>query len=157
MLVIVPDGRATFDHRRPPTSFQHIAEDFDNNTSEEDLTHLDEVLTLHDLALDPGAGSAEQFRRRCRNNAAIRAMHHHVFLPEVLARMFSKVGMQVLSLAVERPFHIVGVARKVEAWGVEDARGEDRRLSLECAAWGLRDAVSGPPPQCASVRREVRG
>jgi SAM-dependent methyltransferase len=113
MLVIVPDQRGTFDHRRAPTSFEHIVADFQNNTTEHDLSHLHEILALHDLALDPGAGSELQFRERCLDNAAIRALHHHVFVPEVLERMFSMVQMRVLSLGTERPFHIVAFAQKM--------------------------------------------
>jgi SAM-dependent methyltransferase len=125
MLVIVPDHRGTFDHRRAPTSFEHIVADFQNNTTEHDLSHLHEILALHDLALDPGAGSELQFRERCLNNAAIRALHHHVFVPEVLVRMFSMVQMRVLSLGTERPFHIVAFAQKMIRQSSGGGLGDD--------------------------------
>ena len=113
VLILVPDKRNTFDHRRPVTSFEHIEADFRSNTQEDDLTHLDEVLSLHDLHLDPEAGSREQFQERCLRNSSLRAMHHHVYSPEVLDRMFQHVDMRVLSLGTERPCHIVGFAQKV--------------------------------------------
>jgi len=46
---------------------------------EEDLTHVPEILELHDLSRDEGAGTREQFRQRCLANHVHRALHHHVF------------------------------------------------------------------------------
>jgi SAM-dependent methyltransferase len=141
MLVIVPDRRGTFDYHRTPTSFEHIEADFLNNTSEDDLTHVDEILAWHDIALDPCAGSRLQFRERCRNNAAVRAMHHHVFVPEVLVRMLSRMQMAVLSVAIERPSHIVVFAQRVDA--VERDEAEERNLELlsEAADWRRHDPL----------------
>lgn len=114
LLILVPDRRNTFDHKRPFTSFEHIESDFLTNTREDDLTHLDEVLSLHDPRLDPGVGSREEFGERCLRNAEIRAMHHHVFSLEVLAAMFAHLTMHVLNISFERPYHILGFARKAD-------------------------------------------
>lgn len=114
ILVVVPDKRETFDHRRTFTPFAHIEADFIANTPEDDLTHLDEVLSLHDLALDPPAGSWQQFRGRCLRNHSVRAMHHHVFSNETLALMFSRLQMRVLTTTIERPYHIVAFAQKAD-------------------------------------------
>jgi SAM-dependent methyltransferase len=112
ILVVVPHRAGTFDHRRPFTTFGHIRADFESDMNETDLTHLQEILELHNLDLDPPAGSSEQFRERCLQNVSNRAMHHHVFSPEVLVEMFSFLQMRVLNLAVERPYHIIVQARK---------------------------------------------
>ena len=112
LLVVVPDKRGGFDHRRPFTSFDHIEQDFEANIAEDDLTHLAEILALHDLRLDPPAGTPQQFRERCLRNSSVRAMHHHVFSQEVLARMFARLNMRTLMIAMERPKHIVGLAQK---------------------------------------------
>lgn len=112
VLLVLPHKPHTFDHRRPFTSFDHIKADFESNVSEKDLTHLDEIVALHDLELDPPAGSRQQFRQRCLQNASKRAMHHHVFSPEVLAEMFAFLQMELINLAVERPHHIIVLARK---------------------------------------------
>jgi SAM-dependent methyltransferase len=112
ILVVVPHKNGTFDHRRPFTAFEHLKADFESNTTEADLTHLQEILELHDLVRDPPAGSAKQFRERCMQNASRRAMHHHVFSSEVLIEMFSFLAMRVLNVAVERPYHIIVHARK---------------------------------------------
>ncbi len=114
VLVVVPDKRETFDHRRAFTPFDHIEADFIANTPEDDLTHLDEVLSLHDLALDPPAGSRQQFRERCLRNHSLRAMHHHVFGTETLALMFGRLQMRVVTATIENPYHIVAFAQKAD-------------------------------------------
>jgi SAM-dependent methyltransferase len=112
ILIVVPHKAGMFDHRRPFTTFDHIKEDFESNVTDADLTHLQEILELHDLELDPPAGSPEQFRERCLQNLSKRAMHHHVFSPEVLVEIFSFLDMRVLNIAVERPYHIIVQAKK---------------------------------------------
>jgi Methyltransferase domain len=112
LLVVVPRKWGTFDHKRPFTSFAHIESDFRANTAEDDLTHLNEILSLHDLRLDPAAGTLQQFKERCLNNYSVRAMHHHVFSFEVLAAMLEYVDMTALNLVAERPYHMIAVAQK---------------------------------------------
>jgi ubiquinone/menaquinone biosynthesis C-methylase UbiE len=141
MLVIVPDRRGTFDHRRAPTGFEHLESDYRENRSEQDLTHLDEILALHDLGLDPGAGSPPQFRERCLNNATVRAMHHHVFIPEVLVRMFSRMQMRVLSVAIERPAHLIAFAQRVTAAESEEVEEHNFQLLSADAEWRRRDPL----------------
>jgi hypothetical protein len=40
--------------------------DLEMQTPEDDFTHLEEILTLHDLALDPPPGNFAAFERRSR-------------------------------------------------------------------------------------------
>ena len=112
VVVVLPHKANTFDHRRPFTTFEHIKADFDSNTSEEDLTHIGEILRLHDLNLDRRAGSPEQFKQRCLQNSSHRAMHHHVFAPRLLAEMFEFLAMEVVSSTIEKPYHLIMHARK---------------------------------------------
>jgi SAM-dependent methyltransferase len=79
LILVLPNKVSNFDHNRPTTSFDHILADFNNNTTEHDLTHLDEILRLHDLSMDPPAGNLESFRKRSLENFRNRALHHHVF------------------------------------------------------------------------------
>jgi SAM-dependent methyltransferase len=83
-LVLVPNQVHTFDHRRPVTTFAHLQADLTAQTDESDLTHLEEILALHDLERDKPAGSIEEFRGRCLRNAEMRCMHHHVFSLDLL-------------------------------------------------------------------------
>ena len=62
LVLVVPHKDGTFDHRRPVTSLAHLIEDFELQSTEEDLTHLDEILRLHDLSMDPEAGNFEIFK-----------------------------------------------------------------------------------------------
>ena len=61
IILIVPRKDFNFDHKRPITSFNHLLEDFDNDVNESDLTHLDEILSLHDLELDAPSGHLNSF------------------------------------------------------------------------------------------------
>jgi SAM-dependent methyltransferase len=112
LLLILPNPRHTFDHRRPTTTLSHLREDFRRQTGEDDLTHLPEILAQHDLALDPPAGSPEQFRNRAMLNAQNRCLHHHVFDLALMRAMLAETGWDVLALEEVRPIHLVALARK---------------------------------------------
>jgi len=107
ILLIVPHREGTFDHRRPVTTIEHLRADAERVTGENDLTHLEEILRLHDLKRDPGAGNRENFERRCRDNGTMRAMHHHVFVSRTVVDVCRAAELEVLALAPRRPFHIV--------------------------------------------------
>ncbi|HEY7831030.1 MAG TPA: methyltransferase domain-containing protein [Solirubrobacteraceae bacterium] len=111
ILLIVPEREGTFDHRRPVTTLEHVREDAERDTGEDDLTHLPEILRLHDLARDPGAGSRESFERRCHENLEHRAMHHHVFDARSIVEVCHAAALDVQTLSVKPPFHIVCLCR----------------------------------------------
>ena len=79
LLLVLPHKDGTFDCRRPVTTLAHMVEDYEKQIGEDDLTHLPEILALHDLEKDKPAGSPEEFRARSLENRANRALHHHVF------------------------------------------------------------------------------
>lgn len=139
LLLVVPDKRVSFDRRREFTSFHHIEADLQRNTSENDLTHLNEVLSLHDFASDPGAGSREKFHDRCLQNFSVRAMHHHVFSPELLVKMFTRYTMRVLNVTVERPFHLIAFAQKTNPAESERTDAHNENYLNASAAWRNRD------------------
>jgi SAM-dependent methyltransferase len=93
LLLVLPNQRANFDHRRPVTRFEHLLQDEREGVGEDDLTHLDEVLALHDLDRDPWAGGRENFTRRSRDNLVHRGLHHHIFDPALIAQMTAHVGL----------------------------------------------------------------
>jgi SAM-dependent methyltransferase len=100
LLIVVPHRDKFFDHRRPVTRLEHLLEDEKNNTGEDDKTHLQEILDLHDLTLDPPAGTPEQFKARCGKNLENRCMHHHVFSASLLSEIFRRLDKQVLSIDI---------------------------------------------------------
>lgn len=111
MILVLPNKAGNFDHNRPTTPFAHLLDDFANDTSEHDLTHLDEILALHDLAMDPPAGDLDHFRQRSLDNFANRTLHHHVFDLDVMAAMFAFLDFDVLQQdATHRDFFML--ARK---------------------------------------------
>jgi hypothetical protein len=68
-------------------------------------------------------------------------MHHHVFVPDVLVRMFSRVQMRVLSIGIERPFHIIGFAQRVDAVESEEAELQNLDFIKEAAEWRKYDPL----------------
>ncbi|MBO9637024.1 MAG: methyltransferase domain-containing protein [Siphonobacter aquaeclarae] len=112
LLILLPDKRGTFDHRRPTTSFSHLLADMENGTDESDLTHLDEILSLHDLGRDAGIKDPDLFRERSHKNLENRCLHHHVFDESLLTRSLEFTGLSVLFSTFQLPFHLISAVRK---------------------------------------------
>jgi SAM-dependent methyltransferase len=115
LLLVLPNKRFTFDHRRPVTSLEHMIADFNAGTEEDDLTHLPEVLALHDFRRDPDVGDAVDFKNRCLNNISNRCMHHHVFDKSLVIRLIQFLGMTVKDVEEIAPHHILVLAQKGKA------------------------------------------
>ena len=112
LLLILPHKDGTFDWRRPTTPLSHMIEDYENAVGEEDLTHLAEILELHDLSKDEPAGTKEHFYRRCLSNHSNRAMHHHVFDTMAALSMVNHAGLRILRVDNLKPFHIIILAAR---------------------------------------------
>jgi SAM-dependent methyltransferase len=112
LVLVIPARDGAFDHRRPITTLAHLIEDFDKNVSEDDLTHLAEVLQLHDLSRDPGVTDARTFHERAERNAEFRSIHHHVFDTRLAADTVFHAGFELLAVEPLKPYHIVMLARK---------------------------------------------
>lgn len=107
VLLVLPHRDHTFDHRRPVTPLEHILEDHRAAVAEDDLTHLDEVIDLHD---GPEHDQAA-FIRRCRDNERQRSMHHHVFVTSSGVALVERAGFVVELVTARRPHHIIILAR----------------------------------------------
>lgn len=112
MLLILPDKRYTFDRNRPITTFAHILDDYEKNIGEDDLTHLDEILLLHDRNLDTGLINKDEFPARSLNNIHNRCLHHHVFDIELLKEIFADLGLEVILTECLPPFHQIILGKK---------------------------------------------
>ena len=112
LVLVVPARDGAFDHRRPVTTMSHLVEDFEANKDEDDLTHLEEVLRLHDLSRDPGVTDAGAFRERAERNAEFRSIHHHVFDTRLAVRVVFHAGFEVVAAEPLEPYHIVVLAGK---------------------------------------------
>lgn len=112
LVLVVPHRDGTFDHHRPVTPLEHLIQDFDRQTTEGDMTHLEEILRLHDLTKDPGASDFQAFKQRSILNLEKRCLHHHVFDSRLAVETVHHVGLQILSVEVFRPCHIVVIGQK---------------------------------------------
>lgn len=111
-LVVVPKHEKTFDHRRSVTTLDHLIRDGMIHTEEDDLTHLPEILNLHDLSLDPTAGTFDSFAKRSLQNFNNRYLHHHVFNAALLRDLFEYLNFTVIQFDFLPPYHIVGLFQK---------------------------------------------
>lgn len=114
LVLVVPHKDGTFDHRRPVTSLEHLIQDFDSQTGEGDLTHLEEILRLHDLSRDPDAGDFQFFQERSKLNVENRCLHHHVFDSRLVVEVVNHMGLKILTVELFHPYHIVVIARKIQ-------------------------------------------
>lgn len=112
LALIVPHKDGTFDHRRPVTSLEHLIQDFENQTDEGDMTHLEEILRFHDLSKDPGAGDFDSFQQRSIRNVENRCLHHHVFDTRLAVEVVNYMELQILAVELFHPHHIVIIAKK---------------------------------------------
>jgi predicted SAM-dependent methyltransferase len=113
LIIALPHKDGTFDRYRPVTSLNHIIQDFECGTQEDDLTHLPEILRLHDLNLDPEAGTLESFRERSEKNFQNRCLHQHVFDTDLAIQMIHHQNLQILAVEAVLPCHIILVAQKI--------------------------------------------
>jgi len=113
IITVAPHKEQTFDHRRPITTLNHLIDDYTKGLTEDDLSHLPEILGLHDLPRDPEAGSYEQFLARSKRNFENRCLHHHVFVTESWINICDYLNLEILCIAAALPFHIVAIGRKL--------------------------------------------
>jgi hypothetical protein len=112
LILLIPHKDGTFDHRRPVTTLEHLIKDFENETKEDDKTHLPEILELHDLTKDLGAGTFEAFKKRSEHNFQNRCLHQHVFDTGIAIGMIDYKKLQIHAVEAILPCHIVIVAQK---------------------------------------------
>lgn len=112
MLLLLPHRDGTFDWRRPATKLEHMIADHANQVGEDDLTHLPEILALHDLEKDIKAGTREQFRQRCLNNYSNRAMHQHVFDTRTALQIVDYAKFKIIRVDNLNPYHIIILASR---------------------------------------------
>jgi SAM-dependent methyltransferase len=111
LVLVLPDKKHTFDHRRPVTALAHLIDDFNAGTGEDDLTHLPEILALHDLKRDPEAGDVAAFKSRSMQNFENRCLHQHVFDMQLAVALLEHVGLTIMAAEKLRPHHLLLVAR----------------------------------------------
>jgi SAM-dependent methyltransferase len=139
LILLLPHREGTFDHRRPVTTLSHLIEDERANRGEDDLTHLDEIVALHDLGLDPAAGTREQFVARSMRNAENRCFHQHVFDTQLVVEMLNYAKMQLLDVETMAPSDIIAVATKLPP----GRQPENESFRSGNAAWRRASVFAG--------------
>jgi len=112
LFLVLPKKENTFDYKRPTTTLDHLISDYNNDVGEDDLTHLEEILKLHDLSKDPEAGDFVSFVKRSLVNVDNRCLHHHVFDRSLIVTMFKYLGIELLLFKEEEAFYVVGQVSK---------------------------------------------
>jgi SAM-dependent methyltransferase len=111
VVTVLPHKEGCADHRRPTTTLEHLVGDDRRGVGEDDMTHADEVIALHDLERDPAAGDADSARERVLDNPRRRAMHHHVFTTASALRLLDHVGLDLVQVESRWPHDIYVLAR----------------------------------------------
>jgi SAM-dependent methyltransferase len=122
LVMVAPHGEGTFDHLREVTSLEHMVGDYENETGEDDLTHLDETLELHDRTRGAEQGDDEEWSARRRDNLNTRLIHHHVFTGRSLLPLIQEAGFEITALEIRYPHDIWLRAEK--SGGMSDAELE---------------------------------
>lgn len=120
LILVIPGKNFAFDHKRPISDFSHIVSDYEKNIGEEDETHFEEVLKLHDIDKDPAEYSYDKFKMNTINNVKYRTVHHHVFNKGLIIKIFDHLGVQILSLDSSKRGHIIFLGKKLGAGVLPD-------------------------------------
>jgi len=69
--------------------------DYANNVGEDDLTHLPEILALHDLSRTKRRHLRNNSTSRCLDNIFQEAIHHHVFDTHTALALLDRGSFQI--------------------------------------------------------------
>ena len=96
LLLVLPNKINNFDNKRPYTLFKHILLDYKNDIGEDDMTHYEEIIKLHDLTKHPAKDkSLNNFIIDSKNNYKNRHFHHHVFDKKCIFEMLDYIGFEI--------------------------------------------------------------
>jgi hypothetical protein len=102
----LPNKESNFDRYRAVTPFKHLLDDYEKDIQEDDMTHLEEIVALHEH--QQGA-TPESIRRENIDNFRTRSMHHHVFDIPLIRTMLQHCGFRVIHTCVtEYTFFALG-------------------------------------------------
>lgn len=121
LLMVVPHMAGTFDHRRPLTTVRHMTDDFERGVGEDDLTHLEETLKLHDRGRDAEPGDDEAWAAKRHENLTTRVLHHHTFTTASLLELLDYAGLELRAVETRFPHDIYVLAR----WPAEGQRRDN--------------------------------
>lgn len=115
ILFIIPHKDNTFDNKRPITTLNHLINDYEMDIQENDTTHFEEVIQLHDLSLDYGINNHSELLKRTEDNFNNRCLHHHVFNTPLAVQMADFLNLKICDIQHFNPFHIILLLQKTES------------------------------------------
>jgi SAM-dependent methyltransferase len=111
LIIVLPHPKFTFDNKRTVTKFSHLLDDYNNDIQENDLTHLEEVVEMHDYSMTPDIADKAFMKARSLKNFENRCLHHHVFDIALLKEIFQHFEIELMSSDFEKPFHLIVYGR----------------------------------------------
>ena len=93
IITIVPNKEMCWDRVRTYTTFEHIFDDFVNDTAESDMTHLHESSCMIE--------SRPSYYSDVGEHNSTRVIHHHVFSIEVLVKCHEQCGFLTKSCFID--------------------------------------------------------
>ena len=142
LLMIVPHMAGTFDHRRSLTTLHHLIDDFERGVGEDDLTHLEETLRLHDRRRDSESSDQETWAAQRRENQTTRVLHHHTFTTPSLLTLLDHGGLELRAVETRFPHDIYVLGR----WPAEGQRPDNAMLlaGRRSSPFGIDRSHSAP-------------
>jgi predicted SAM-dependent methyltransferase len=96
IYMAIPDPRATFDRRRPPTSIEHIHAEYLNGTAETRRQHFREWVELVEPELDAHAISSSEADARIEQLIEMDySIHFHVYRPDTFIELLCTARREV--------------------------------------------------------------
>ena len=112
LFLILPYKEATFDHKRSISNFSKLLNNYNKNRNEIDVDdYLSEIFELHDLSMDPPAGSLDNFKERSKKNHENRGLHVHVFDFDLIIKCLSYFNYEIIEKVLVSPFHQVVIGK----------------------------------------------
>jgi SAM-dependent methyltransferase len=112
LLLVLPDGRRTFDHRRPLSTLEHLISDYRRDINEDDPAHVAEALKLTDTKHWTFPQGWREWQDVYARNAEHRQIHQHVFDAALADAAVRLAGFAVLALERLFPINIVVFAQR---------------------------------------------
>jgi hypothetical protein len=91
-----------------------LIEDFENDIDEDDLSHLPEILKLHDSSFNRPARNLNSFKKVSLHNNENRSLHQHVFDTKLAVEVFNYFKIEIISIEVVLPYHIIILGKKTK-------------------------------------------
>lgn len=107
IISIIPDKSLTFDRLRNITTLKHLEEDFKNEITESDDTHINEAIFNFDSTW---GGDYESYKILGKDNFKNRLIHHHCFDKKLVEKMFQYCGYEIIEF-FQKDFNIFHVFR----------------------------------------------